>query len=83
MCCVCVCVVFALGFRFLVVGLGLWVFGLVCSLTCCVVACVLLSGGLSSDVETSCGFFQEGHGYSCRLSALVRISHQVDIRSSA
>ena len=53
-----------------------------------------LSGGLSSmrcllyiviqsRRETSCGYLQEGHGYSCRLPALVCNSHHVDFRSSA
>ena len=61
---------------------------------CCGVACPLLSGGLSSmrcllylDVHTrrgtSFGYLYQGHGFSCRLSAPVRIPHQVDIPSSA
>ena len=40
-------------------------------LVVCVVACLLLLDGLSSDVETSFGYLQEGHGCSCHLSALV------------
>ena len=36
-------------------------------LLCGVVACLWLSGGFSSDMNTF-GYLQEGHGCSCRLS---------------
>ena len=60
--------------------------GITCLLWCAVVwrvvlACLWLSGGLSSHVETSFGYLHEGHGYSCALG--FKNSHHVDIRSTA
>ena len=66
--CVCVCVC--------VCGV-VWLLLVCCCLVdCrrCVVCCTLT---LTPDVETSFGYLYEGHGYSCRLSAHVSISHHV------